>query len=242
MTDDRSIRTELKNLRLRAGMSIREVASRLRVGGASTYSSYERTYKKSYLPPSMVTQLVKMYVGKGDPPIEREDVISLSGDPHYLEVTADNRDFQPYPKVETRTIQELDASAHGGSGAMFADLDGHERHPVIGQWALPADLLNAHVTPGMRPVVIRMVGDSMEPDFASGDRVMVDVSARTPSPPGIYVIWDGLGLILKRCEMVLGSSPRAVRISSANPAYATYEMALDDIQIQGRVMGKWTWK
>ena len=47
-----------------------------------------------------------------------------------------------------------------------------------------------------RPEDLRMItvaGDSMEPLFLSGDRVLIDVSRKAPVPPGIFVIWDGMG-------------------------------------------------
>ena len=33
----------------------------------------------------------------------------------------------------------------------------------------------------------------MEPLFLSGDQVLIDVSRKAPVPPGIFVIWDGMG-------------------------------------------------
>ena len=41
--------------------------------------------------------------------------------------------------------------------------------------------------------MITVAGDSMEPLFLSGDRVLIDVSRKAPVPPGIFVIWDGMG-------------------------------------------------
>jgi SOS-response transcriptional repressor LexA len=49
-------------------------------------------------------------------------------------------------------------------------------------------------------------------------------------------------LILKRLEIVLGSAPATVRLSSSNPAYPPYERPIEDLRVQGRVMGKWVWK
>jgi phage repressor protein C with HTH and peptisase S24 domain len=38
-------------------------------------------------------------------------------------------------------------------------------------------------------------GDSTEPLLASGDRILIDTSQREPVPPGIFVIWVGMGLV-----------------------------------------------
>ena len=46
------------------------------------------------------------------------------------------------------------------------------------------------------PEHLRMItidGDFMEPLLSSGDRILVDTSQRIPVPPGIFVIWDGMG-------------------------------------------------
>jgi len=64
-----------------------------------------------------------------------------------------------------------------------------------------------------------------------------------PSPPGVYVLWDGLGLVLKRVEVIFGTQdPVMIRISSINPAYSSYDRALNEVHINGRVVGKWQWK
>lgn len=82
----------------------------------------------------------------------------------------------------------------------------------------------------------------MEPDYLSGDRVLVDLSRRMPTPPGVFVVWDGLGLVLKRLELVIGATPRKVRLSSVNPAYLPYEVPHEELHISGRVIGKWMWR
>jgi phage repressor protein C with HTH and peptisase S24 domain len=58
------------------------------------------------------------------------------------------------------------------------------------------------VTKRLQPFAI--IGDSMEPTFRSRDLVVVDTCDTTPSPPGLFVIWDGLGLVAKRVEIVAG--------------------------------------
>jgi phage repressor protein C with HTH and peptisase S24 domain len=89
--------------------------------------------------------------------------------------------------------------------------------------------------------IITVYGDSMVPDFLPGERVLVDLSDQTPSPPGVFVVWDGFGLVIKRLEMVPYSNPPTVKLKSANEAYDTYERALSEVVINGRVIGKWKW-
>jgi len=90
------------------------------------------------------------------------------------------------------------------------------------------------------PLRITIVkGGSMEPTLRAGQLVAVDTGDRVPSPPGLFVIWDGLGLVIKRVEPVAGSSPPRVRLSADNPRYSAWELPLDDVDIEGRVVGCW---
>jgi len=63
----------------------------------------------------------------------------------------------------------------------------------------------------------------MEPVLSSGDRILIDTSRRVPVPPGIFVIWDGMGLVAKKIEHVPNSDPPKIVIHSVNPDYQTYE-------------------
>ena len=76
----------------------------------------------------------------------------------------------------------------------------------------------------------------MEPLLSSGDRIMIDVSRQAPSPPGIFVIWDGLGLVAKRIEHAPHSDPPRVALKSLNPDYDSYERSADEISIVGRAV------
>jgi phage repressor protein C with HTH and peptisase S24 domain len=89
--------------------------------------------------------------------------------------------------------------------------------------------------------IITVMGDSMEPALLPGQRGLVDTGDRKPSPPGIFALWDGVGLVIKRAQMVAHSEPPRVKITSDNAKYESYERALDDAHIQGRVIGQWRW-
>jgi phage repressor protein C with HTH and peptisase S24 domain len=60
-------------------------------------------------------------------------------------------------------------------------------------------------------------------------------SVNTPTPPGIFVLFDGLGLVAKRLEHVASAEPPLVRIISDNPLYAPYERSAEEITIVGRI-------
>lgn len=142
------------------------------------------------------------------------------------------------PSSENIKIRELDISASAGGGML---VENNQDHDVVNEWQLPRDLLEGHVDGNSNIYMIRVRGDSMAPDLSPGQRVMVDISDKTPSPPGIFVLWDGFGLVIKRCEMVPHSNPGRVRVISANHAYSPYEVSLADAHINGRVVGKWQW-
>ena len=90
-----------------------------------------------------------------------------------------------------------------------------------------------------RPEDLRIItvdGDSMEPVLSSGDRILIDVSLKVPVPPGIFVIWDGMGLVAKRIEHVPHSEPPKVVLKSLNPEYDSYERLAEDIRVVGRAV------
>lgn len=139
-------------------------------------------------------------------------------------------------------VREYDVGASAGHGAEPPPLDGDGETPVLAEWSMPEDLVRAHTTPGRRLALIRVEGNSMEPDYHPGERVLVDLSRRRPSPPGEFVIWDGMGLVLKRVELVPNSNASRIRLISINPGYTPYEVDLDEHTIVARVIGKWQWR
>lgn len=127
----------------------------------------------------------------------------------------------------------LEALTDGNGNTMLGDA-------VKGEWQFPADYL-AEVR--VRPAsvhIIEVYGDSMtRPDgggLHSGDRVMVDSSDRNPTPPGIFALWDGFGVVIKRLERVPQSDPASIRLISDNPAHEAYELTGDEVNIIGRVV------
>jgi acetamidase/formamidase len=93
--------------------------------------------------------------------------------------------------------------------------------------------------------ILTVEGDSMlsnpyqRGDIEPGDKVVVNVSDIRPSPPGIFIMYDGLGLVAKRVEYIHHPTHPVVRIMSNNVAYETYERTVEEAFIQGRVVGRW---
>ena len=141
------------------------------------------------------------------------------------------------PEVAAHTFAHNNPSAKGKKNQAGVA----EGQDIVSEWSLPKQLLANQVGSHSTMRIIQVMGDSMQPEFNPGDRVMVNTADRMPSPPGVFVLWDGFGLIIKRCEMVPHSKPPRVILSSANTKYATYEMESKELDIQGRVVGKWQW-
>lgn len=83
--------------------------------------------------------------------------------------------------------------------------------------------------------IMHVEGDSMEPTLMNGDIVLIDTERRMPTPPGVFVLHDGMGLVAKRLEHIPNSDPPLIRIISDNPAYSAYERTSDEVNIVGRI-------
>ena len=84
--------------------------------------------------------------------------------------------------------------------------------------------------------LLKIRGDSMEPVLSDGDAVMINIMDGITSPPGIFAIFDGVGIMVKRIEVIPDSDPILARISTANTQYSAYQRNLNDIRIIGRVI------
>ncbi|MEP3485053.1 MAG: hypothetical protein ABJP25_11585, partial [Sneathiella sp.] len=90
---------KLKELRNRAGYTIRALGSELKYKTSNNYAFYEDAtrFKKKLYPLEFVLKLSKVFVGKGDPPISRIEVLSLSG---LDELTAEEfSEMRPVPEA-----------------------------------------------------------------------------------------------------------------------------------------------
>lgn len=146
--------------------------------------------------------------------------------------------------LDLGAIAEIDVRAGAGMGGEAAleafspngrDVIAHDA--VIGQWQMPGDYLSTELRTAPRNVrMIAVEGDSMSPTLLSGDRVLVDTRRKAPSPPGVFAIWDGMSVVVKRLELIQGSDPPTVRIISDNGLHAAYERTAEEANIIGRVI------
>lgn len=128
-------------------------------------------------------------------------------------------------------IPSVEVTASMGGGRIVADeVENGEPYHFKNSWithrlrANPANLRIMHVE-----------GDSMMPTLHDGDVVLVDLARALPTPPGIFVLFDGMGLVAKRLEHIPNPDPPRVRVISDNTFYTPYERTADEIKIIGRI-------
>lgn len=133
--------------------------------------------------------------------------------------------------VATIDVPEYDVRASAGGGFQIdkerqKDVWPFSRKYILDELRLPASNL----------VVLEVVGDSMEPTLHSGDRVLVNMGDKRVTNPGIFVLWDGDGTVIKRLETVPNTSPQRIKRISDNPLHGTYEVVGADTIIIGRAV------
>jgi transcriptional regulator with XRE-family HTH domain len=146
--------------------------------------------------------------------------------------------------LQNARIKELDVKVGAGNAAepdfvVRRSSDGNTTltEPVIGKWSMPLSYINKFTATNVDSIrIIEVVGDSMEPTLCSGDRIMIDLNNKTPSPSGVFALWDGLALVVKRVEYILGSDPYQIMVISDNKHHNSYRAFLSEVSIIGRVV------
>ncbi len=109
-------------------------------------------------------------------------------------------------------------------------------------WVMPASLFETRTKAPPEQIRIFAIQESaMAPDFMPGEQVLVDLSDRQPSPPGVFIVSDGLGHIIRQCEYVSHSEPPEIKLSANNRKYDPYTLLLEKADIIGRVIAKLEW-
>jgi len=139
--------------------------------------------------------------------------------------------FADRPDDEFIAIAHAAARPSMGGGAIVED-EGRPGRDYHFRRSWVRDKLRA--APSMLRV-LQVEGDSMLPTLEDGDTVLVDMNQRSPTPPGIFVLHDGMGLVAKRLEHVPLSDPPRLRIISDNARYTPYECTAEEINVIGRI-------
>jgi phage repressor protein C with HTH and peptisase S24 domain len=126
-------------------------------------------------------------------------------------------------------LVEVTASM-GGGNIVTDEVENGEPYHFQRSWIvhdLKADPTNLRI--------MHVEGDSMMPTLHSGDLVLVDLAKRSPTPPAIFVLFDGMGLVAKRLEHIPNNYPPKVRVISDNTFYGPYERTSNEVNIIGRI-------
>ena len=225
----------LKTLRERAGLTYRDMAAKLGYGEAfSTYSSYELTRKKPYLPPELVKKLVPVLVGLGEPEITEEEVMALGGltakPERAVKKPPSDAGFEFHGSMYGR-IAAFNANASAGPGAINVDNPEPEYYHLF-----PLGWIRGLThAPLSKLAIINVRGDSMVPTLLNGDQVLIDQTVTSVAGDGFYVLVMGNDLQVKRVSRDLRS--KALRVASDNPLAESWTGVSDeDVYILGRVL------
>ncbi len=110
------------------------------------------------------------------------------------------------------------------------------------QWVIPAQIVKQHTDTSSEQIKSFRVEDNMmAPEFHRDEHVLVDLSDRSPSPPGTFIISDGIGFMLRNCECVPQSEPLTVKITALKQSFQEKIAPHDELQIIGRVIAKLQW-
>lgn len=148
------------------------------------------------------------------------------------------------PSIEG-AIPELDVKLGAGEGTVGEIINlpvGEERisgHRVVAEWLVPENYLTHEAkASGQNTIVMEVIGDSMQPSYMPGDRVLVDLLQNKMVADTVYAISDGVGEPqIKRLQRIPFSTPVKVNIISDNPVLQMFTVELDQLQIIGRVCG-----
>jgi transcriptional regulator with XRE-family HTH domain len=137
--------------------------------------------------------------------------------------------FRGMWEAEIERVTELDTrTARGG------DL---ETAVSVIDWGLPRNFVARLLPFGAGKVrIIHQAGDSMTPTIQPGQCLMVDIDDRTPDPPGLFAVWDGMSVSIRRLEYVPMSNPPMIRVMRDNQRYSSQEVPLSDLRVCGRVV------
>lgn len=129
---------------------------------------------------------------------------------------------------------------NGGTVSVQVGEDGLAIDPsdCDGFWSFP-EQVKAGWQQMTKTYAMPVTGDSMEPTLTNGSYVFVDTTHNYPSPPDLYAVNYGHGLMIKRLELLPEDK---VRIISDNERYTDFEFHASEIEVYGRVVASFQWR
>ena len=146
----------------------------------------------------------------------------------HLGNTPDLPDMPDMP-AHYEPVAYLETKAGMGGGSLPPEAFGPPRY-------IEASLIAALRASAKDLLSTEVEGQSMEDILYSGDQILVDIRKKNVSEPGIFLLWDGDGVVCKWVERQHGSEPPMLRIFSENKRFKEYSVIAEDAVIHGRVV------
>ncbi len=209
MTTPDDIRQHVNNLLLQKGISLNSAS--LMVGKDQTYL-FQYVHRKT---PKRLKEDVRQKLA---------EILNVS-EQELTDLTLNEKPIGPLVKIDV-----LDAVACCGNG-----IENFSEN-VIGQHMMTLPALREFTSSAPENIkIIKAIGDSMIPTINSGDLVWIDVSEKTPSSDGLYLLCIGRDLMIKRIQ--INPFNNSATVKSDNPRYAVFEKEnFADIQVMGKVI------
>jgi phage repressor protein C with HTH and peptisase S24 domain len=145
-------------------------------------------------------------------------------DKAYAEYPALAKDSSDYTKIAHIALDKHD-------NKIISQIDAEPDFQFCTNW-----LKNSFGLSAKDAKIFRVTSDEMSPTLVCNDSVLVNVNSKLPTPPGIFLIFDGIGLTTRRIEYIGNPKKNCVRILTDNPRYSPDMRTLDDMLILGRVV------
>lgn len=133
-------------------------------------------------------------------------------------------------RSDLRMVDVYDIEVAAGYGRTALD------EQPIGSWPLPEEWVSQRVGEHAQLMMVKVSGDSQEPDLRAGDALIVD-RAQDKLRPGLHVVRLDDTLLVKRIQL----EGRIVRLVSSNKVYndVTVDIATDAerFKVIGRAIG-----
>lgn len=151
------------------------------------------------------------------------------------------------PPLETRFLpgfEQLSIPLLANSGSMGPGEDQLHDEVVVGRLTVSPQWVQRTIKPLTKLENLRFIhgyGDSMDPTFADGDILLVDVGVQEPKIDGVYVLEANDRIYIKRVRQRINGE---FEISSDNPTVKTVDV-LDGsapVAVRGRVVWAWNGK
>ena len=228
--DVSAVSRRLKEIRGRAGLSIREVAEALGMEHGSSYQHYEDRYRKPLLPLDLTQKLVPIVAKAGADWAELYALAGVDATGTHLLGAKPGEDDKRSPA--SRSSMSAPAPAPDDRrgrdrGRYLADPD--RDHPRLLDRAR------------QRPAHHHRHGRQHGAGAAAGPAHPGRYRRPEAGPAGHF---RGVGRARtgrQKSANAAASDPVRVKITSDNPKYDPYERTIDEAYIQGRVLGQWRW-